>query len=184
MVIPFLSMMFAYFLQLKKSLTILLYIFLLINVVYLGRLLTTNKIGDYNKFIGEVESYIPKGSTVLGPRYFWVGLYKGRDFISTENLINYMERGGDMADFIKERHVDYVLSTCHSFIDISDGPRFKRSGEGPFREYLKNHTKVKDFLYENFYPTPPEHEEYHAPPGYGYNNVAEEYQKSLKIYKI
>jgi hypothetical protein len=178
------------------------------NAAFIYKDLSSGKRQPYAGFIEKVKSYIPPGSSVAGPIYFWPGLYKDYSYISVNQIMYEAdkilrdEKNGlrfekltfagqeELIGTILSRHgIEYMLLTCHRLDELTEAPGLaKEMGEG-IRSYLTNHTEKRaDFLRANYYKDLPEagrfEEEVYYPSGATFDNPASEYQNSLKIYKI
>jgi len=183
--------------------------FLLSNLTLIYKELVSKKVSSYSRFIGEASGYIPKGSTVAAPAYFWIGMHKDYNFISANQVVYEIEEilrkeyaGAKLIDLpvneqdalvkkVLGRHkIQYLLMTWHYWEGITEASTLAEGAGNALRRYLfYNAEKEKDYVRSNYYPDMPqaarfEDEVYEPPAGNSFNNVSEEYQKSLKIYRV
>jgi uncharacterized membrane protein len=194
----------------RAAAILLLAAFLSSNFIFIYKELTSKKIRGYEGYIGEISSFIPKGSTVAAPVYFWLGMHKYYDFVSANEIVYEIDKimktewkgivfeslpvkkqEGVIKMVLARHKIQYCLITCHYWEDITEvpGPAVG-AGRALRRHLFYSADKEKDYLRLNFYKDAPrvirfEDETYEPPAGSGgFNNVSEEYQKSLKIYRV
>lgn len=153
---------------------------------------------------------MPVGSVVAGPAYFWLGMRGNHGFISASQIVYEVDAvmrsskgrvkfeslpDAEQEEVIKKilasHKIEYVIMTCHPWEDITEVPALAAGVTAALRRYLfYNARKEKDLLRSNYYggmPLPAhfEDEVYEPPAGSGgFSNVSEEYQKSLKVYRL
>lgn len=212
--IPYFSVCLALLVNdMRKSkifVIILLSVFVLTNAGFIYRELFSGKIGRYEESISEIRKSIPPGSVVAGPVYFWPGLYRDYKFVSVNEIVYRIDRllkesaGGSgftaleqnerdllIDKALKQKSVEYVLLTTHYWDGLTEAPGLAAGLGEDVRRYLFNNSqKILDLLRVYYYPGLPEtgvfaDEVYGQPLGRpGFQNVSEEYQKSLKIYRL
>ncbi len=197
--------------SLKRSFAIvLLALFMLTNVVFIGKELFSGKIGRYDEAIAGIRELVPPGSIVAAPVYFWPGMFRDYRFVSVNEIVYAIEKSlkdsginsgfsslgeGEKEELIKGvlagKNVEYAFITTHTWDGLTEAPGLaKDCGEEIKRYIFYNGTKVLDLLRTFYYPGMPEagafeEEVYNQPAGRpGFRNVSEEYQKGLKIYRL
>ncbi|MBF0275993.1 MAG: hypothetical protein HQK84_12250 [Nitrospinae bacterium] len=195
--------------RIKKNFAgLLVTMFIVSGIAFSFKSVSSNKITNYDKFIKKVVQYIPENTTVVGPKYYWPGMYKKYHFISSEQFIyevekvmtdthkkdtlfqslSLEERKRIVKKAFKNIGAEYVLYTWHSWSKISAFPRYVEGSDDVIRKYVFYHSdKLVDFLKIKYYPNRKEANKYedevYLSPR-GFDNVGAEYQHSLKIYKL
>jgi len=175
------------------------------NILFSFKQIASPRVQPYLPFIKNIEAYIPRGTVVAGPRYFWPAMRKDHIFISSDQIVYEVdeiakERGIKfdtlpeaeqdriLSDVLKIHNVGAVLLTCHNWNELASFRVTSTQIGETVRRYLFNTAEKKsDFLRTLYYPEARESDNYrdelYFPPD-GFYNVGAEFQNSLKVYVL